>query len=89
MLSRYKRLVPRSHRVLIFHQGLPRPDWFIGAAEQPLDPRDPALQAQIAEVEARIDARVDDRSRRTGQQSARSPQPDPISPARDQSRTPR
>jgi hypothetical protein len=57
MLSRYKRLVPRSHRTLIYHQGLPRPDWFVGAAEQPLDPRDPALQAQIADVERRIEQR--------------------------------
>lgn len=54
MFARYKRLVPRPQRELIAQQRLPKPNWFIGAAEQPLNPRDPALMQQIKEVKQRI-----------------------------------
>ncbi len=54
MFARYKRLVPRPQRELIAAQRLPKPNWFVGAAEQPLNPRDPALMQQIKAVKRRI-----------------------------------
>jgi hypothetical protein len=76
MFSRYKRLVPRAHRDLIASQGLAKPNWFVGAAEQPLDPRDSALEQQIAAVEKRIDERH--RREKAGGQSAVTPTPAPV-----------
>jgi hypothetical protein len=56
MFSRYKRLVPPAQREVIVSRGLPRPDWFVGAAEQPLDPRDPGLAKLLRDVDERLDS---------------------------------
>jgi hypothetical protein len=55
MFSRYKRLVPPSQREVITSRGLPHPDWFVGAAEQPLDPHDPAMTKLLRDVDDRFD----------------------------------
>jgi hypothetical protein len=55
MFSRFKRHVPRDQREVITSRGLPRPDWFVGAAEQPLDPKDPAIEKLIRAVDERLD----------------------------------
>lgn len=77
MPGRYRRLVPRTYRDLITAYGLKRPNWFIGAAEQPFDPRDPALVGEIDRVVKRIEDRHGARS--AGSQTT-EPVRDPVRP---------
>ena len=65
MFGRYMRLVPAGHRGLIKRHGVRRPNWFVGAAEQPSVPRDPSLRTDIDAVKAELHGhaepkRVDD-----------------------------
>jgi hypothetical protein len=58
MLGRSRRLIPVHHFRLIQRQRLPRPNWFVGAAEQPSIPRDPALVADIDRVKSALRKQV-------------------------------
>jgi hypothetical protein len=58
MFGRYRRLVPRRHRELIREHGLPKPNWFVGSAEQPFY-YDDDLRAEIERVKREIVARRD------------------------------
>lgn len=60
---RYRRYVPPHHRRLIGTHRLPKPNWFVGAAEQPSVPRDPELVNEIEDVKRRL------RNYRSGEQS--------------------
>lgn len=51
---RYRQHVPPHHRKLIGTHRLPKPNWFVGAAEQPSVPRDPALVTEIEDVKRRL-----------------------------------
>jgi len=78
---RYRRLVPPAQRQLIADHRLPLPNWFVGAAEQPLVPRDPALVEEIEAVKARI------RRRRQNEQgeSVAAPVDAPVEVSEDRS----
>lgn len=51
---RYRRSVPRHHRRLIAVHRLPKPNWFVGSAEQASVPRDPALVREIENAKQRL-----------------------------------
>lgn len=53
MFGRYRRKVPADRREFIKRHRLPKPDWYVGSAESVHI--DPALQAEIDELKARID----------------------------------
>jgi hypothetical protein len=54
MLGRYSALVPRHHRRLIRLHRLARPNWYVGAAEHPTLPRDPALVEEVERLKKRL-----------------------------------
>lgn len=54
MFGRSRRLVPAHHLNLIKIQRLPKPNWFVGAAEQSVVPRDPALVADIDRLKTEL-----------------------------------
>ena len=58
MSGRYERLVPKHYRLLIKRHRLPRPNWFVGAAERAPVVRDEELQAEIDKVKTRVRALV-------------------------------
>lgn len=74
-MSRYRRLVPHAQRRLVVDNLLARLNWFVGAAEQPLTPRDPVLTAEIDRVKARIRKR---REGRTGGEVVPDVVPQPV-----------
>lgn len=50
MFSRYNKVVPPHQKDLIRQHGLPRPNWYVGAAEQSSSPVDPQLRQEIDQI---------------------------------------
>ena len=51
---RYRRRVPQHHRDLIAASGAPKPNWYVGAAEQASVPRDPELVREVEALKANL-----------------------------------
>lgn len=54
MFSRYKKQVPAHHQQLIREHGIVKPNWYVGAAEQPAVPRDPEIVAEVRRVKEEL-----------------------------------
>ena len=78
-MSRYNRLVPAVHREMIRRHHHPKPNWFVGAAEQPAVPMDPELRREIDELksELRGDATKHASSERAAAEDERATAPGP------------
>jgi hypothetical protein len=50
MFGRYNKVVPPHQKSLIRRHGLPRPNWYVGAAEQPSSLIDPQLRQEIDQI---------------------------------------
>jgi hypothetical protein len=52
MFGRYSKVVPPHQKDLIRAHGFPRPNWYVGAAEQPTAPVDPQLRKEIDQIKS-------------------------------------
>lgn len=52
MFRRYSKVVPPHQKDLIRAHGFPRPNWYVGAAEQPTAPVDPQLRKEIDQIKS-------------------------------------
>ena len=52
MFGRYNKVVPPHQKDLIARYRLPRPNWYVGAAEQPASPVDPQLRREIDQIKS-------------------------------------
>lgn len=54
MATRYMTHVPEHHRSMIHRLRIRKPNWFVGSAEHPSVPLDPALIAEINGIKLRL-----------------------------------